>query len=88
MPMNAIQFRAVGHDGVRDIPPEHRHLLDGKAVWAVLVDAQVGGAGGDETLFARLRRVRIQRPTDLSKNRKKRGLRKKQGSDPNGTDLR
>jgi hypothetical protein len=37
-------------------------------VRVVLVDAQVGGAGGDETLFARLRRVRIQGPTDLSTN--------------------
>ena len=69
MPMNAIEFQAIAHDGVLDIPPEHRHLLDGKAVRVVLVDAQVGSAGGGgESLFARLRRVRIQGPTDLSTN--------------------
>jgi len=68
MPMNAIEFQAVAHDGVLDIPPEHRRLLDGKAVRVVLVDAQFGGSGSDETLFARLRRVRIQAPTDLSTN--------------------
>ncbi len=68
MPMNAIEFQAVAHDGVLDIPPEHRRLLDGKAVRVVLVDAQVGGAGAGESLFARLRRVRIQGPTDLSTN--------------------
>ena len=68
MPMNAIEFQAVAHDGVLDIPPEHRRLLDGKMVRVVLVDAQVGSAGGGESLFARLRRVRIQGPTDLSTN--------------------
>jgi len=66
--MNAIEFQAVAHDGVLDIPPEHRRLLDGKTVRVVLVDAQVGGAGAGESLFARLRRVRIQGPTDLSTN--------------------
>ena len=67
MPMNAIEFQAVAHDGVVDIPPEHRRLLDGKTVQVVFVDAQEGD-GGCETLFARLRRVRIQGPTDLSIN--------------------
>jgi len=66
--MNAIEFQAVAHDGDLDIPPEHRRLLDGKTVRVVLVDAQVGGAGAGESLFARLRRVRIQGPTDLSTN--------------------
>jgi len=66
--MNAIEFQAIAHDGVLDIPPEHRRLLDGKTVRVVLVDAQVGGAGAGESLFARLRRVRIQGPTDLSTN--------------------
>ena len=68
MPMNAIEFQAVAHDGVLDIPPEHRRLLDGKSVRVVLVDAQVGSSGGGESLFARLRRVRIQGPMDLSVN--------------------
>ncbi len=68
MPMNAIEFQAVSHDGVLDIPPEHRRLLDGKTVRVVLVDAQVGGARAGESLFAPLRRVRIQGPTDLSTN--------------------
>ena len=64
--MNAIEFQTVAHDGVLDIPPEHRRLLDGKAVRVVLVDAEAQGTGGNETLFSRLRRVRIQGPTDLS----------------------
>jgi len=66
--MNAIEFQAVAHDGVLDIPPEHRRLLDGKTVRVVLVDSQAAGADGNESLFARLRRVRIQGPTDLSAN--------------------
>jgi hypothetical protein len=66
--MNAIEFQAVAHDGVLDIPPEHRRRLDGKTVRVVLVDAESQDAGGNETLFARLRRVRIQGPTDLSTN--------------------
>lgn len=66
--MNAIEFQTVAHDGVLDIPPEHRRLLDGKTVRVVLVDAQAADADGNETLFARLRRVRIQGPTDLSTN--------------------
>ena len=66
--MNAIEFQTVAHDGVLDIPPEHRRLLDGKKVRVVLVDAEAQGTGGNETLFARLRRVRIQGPTDLSAN--------------------
>lgn len=68
MPIHAIEFQAVAHDGVLDIPPEHRRRLDGKTVRVVLVDAEIGSADSDETLFARLRRVRIQGPTDLSAN--------------------
>ena len=66
--MNAIEFQTVAHDGVLDIPPEHRRLLDGKTVRVVLVDAEAQGTGGNETLFTRLRRVRVQGPTDLSAN--------------------
>ena len=66
--MNAIEFQAVAHDGVLDIPSEHRPLLEGKTVRVVLVDAEALGTSGNETLFARLRRVRIQGPTDLSAN--------------------
>lgn len=66
--MNAIEFQAVAHDGVLDIPPEHRRLLDGKKVRVVLVATEASGAGGNETLFTRLRQVRVQGPTDLSAN--------------------
>jgi hypothetical protein len=66
--MNAIEFQAVAHDGVLDIPPEHRRRLDGKTLRVVLVDAETQGSDRDESLFARLRRVRIQGPTDLSTN--------------------
>jgi hypothetical protein len=66
--MNAIEFQAVAHDGVLDIPPAHRRPMDGKMVRVVLVDARAAGADGNETPFARLRRVRIQGPTDLSAN--------------------
>lgn len=66
--MNAIEFQTVAHDGVLDIPPEHRRRLDGKTVRVVLVDAQAQGVDGNEALFARLRRVRLQGPTDLSTN--------------------
>jgi hypothetical protein len=66
--MNAIKFQAVAHDGVLDIPPEHPRLLDGKTVRVVLVDSQAADADGNESLFARLRRVRIRGPTDLSAN--------------------
>jgi hypothetical protein len=66
--MNAIEFQAVAHDGVLDIPPEHRRLLDGKTVRVVLVDAEAQGSGGHQTLFSRLRRVRVQGPIDLSAN--------------------
>jgi hypothetical protein len=64
--MNAIEFQAVAHDGVLDIPPEHRRRRDGKTVRVVLVNAESQDADGNETLFVRLRRVRIQGPTDLS----------------------
>jgi hypothetical protein len=66
--MNQIEFQAVAHDGVLDIPPEHRRRLDGKRVRVVLVDAEAQGTDSSETLFARLRRVRIQGPADLSTN--------------------
>lgn len=65
--MNAIEFQAVAHDGVLDIPDEHRRLLDGKTVRVVLVETDAQG-GGNQTLFARLRRVCVQGPTDLSAN--------------------
>jgi hypothetical protein len=68
MTMNAIEFQAVAHDGVLDIPPEHRSRLNGKTVRVVLVDAEVTGARDAETLFMRLRRVRVQGPADLSAN--------------------
>lgn len=66
--MNAIEFQAVAHDGVLDIPPEHRNRLNGKTVRVVLVDAEIPGARDAETLFMRLRRVRVQGPVDLSAN--------------------
>ena len=66
--MNAIEFQAVAHDGVLDIPPEHRRVLDGKKVRVVLVDAEPQNTDGNETIFARLRRVKTQGPADLSTN--------------------
>jgi hypothetical protein len=66
--MNAIEFQAVAHDGVLDIPPEHRRVLDGKKVRVVLVDAEPQNTHGNETIFARLRRVKTQGPADLSTN--------------------
>jgi len=41
---------------------------DGKTLRVVLVDTEAQDTDGSETLFARLRRVRIQGPTDLSTN--------------------
>lgn len=66
--MNAIKFQAVAHDGILDIPPEHRRLLDGKKVRVVLVDAEPQSTDGNETIFSRLRRVKTQGPKDLSTN--------------------
>lgn len=66
--MNAIEFQAVAHDGVLDIPPEHRRVLDGKKVRVVLVDAESQAADAEETIFARLRRVKTKGPSDLSTN--------------------
>jgi len=66
--MNAIEFQAVAHDGVLDIPPEHRRVLDGKKVRVVLVDAEPQDRDGDETIFSRLRKVKTQGPADLSTN--------------------
>lgn len=66
--MNAIEFQAVAHDGVLDIPPEHRRVLDGKKVRVVLVDAEPQDNDGKETIFSRLRKVKTQGPADLSTN--------------------
>ena len=66
--MNTIEFQAVAHDGVLDIPPEHRSRLNGKTVRVVLTDAEGRGTGCHESLFKRLRRVRVQGPADLSAN--------------------
>ena len=66
--MNAIEFQAVAHDGVLDIPPEHRRVLDGKKLRVVLVDAESQAADAEETIFARLRRVKTKGPSDLSTN--------------------
>lgn len=64
--MNAIEFQAIAHDGILDIPAEHRHLLNGKTVRVVLVDAEPETTDGQETIFARLRRLKTQGPKDLS----------------------
>jgi len=66
--MNAIEFQAVAHDGVLDIPPKHRCFLDGKTVRVVLVNAKPQATDGNETIFARLRKVKTRGPTDLSTN--------------------
>jgi hypothetical protein len=66
--MNAIEFQAVAHDGVVDIPPEHRHVLDGKKVRVILVDAEQQNSDANETIFSRLRKVKTQGPADLSTN--------------------
>jgi hypothetical protein len=64
--MNAIEFQTTVHDGILRIPLEHQQELDGRDVRVVVVDTQTEAAGETETLFARLRRVRIAGPTDLS----------------------
>jgi len=66
--MNTIEFHAVAHDGVLDIPPEHRRFLDGKTVRVVLVNAEPQATDGNETIFAQLRKVKTRGPTDLSTN--------------------
>ena len=66
--MNANEFQAVAHDGVLDIPPEHRRVLDGKKVRVVLVDAEPQNSDANATIFSRLRKVKIQGPEDLSTN--------------------
>ncbi|MCF8002837.1 MAG: hypothetical protein K9L32_01275 [Chromatiaceae bacterium] len=66
--MNTIEFQAVAHDGILDIPTEHRHVLDGRTVRVVLVDVEPQAADQPETIFARLRRVKTQGPKDLSTN--------------------
>jgi hypothetical protein len=66
--MNAIEFQAVAHDGVLDIPPEHRRVLDGKKVRVVLIDAEPQNSDAKETIFSRLRKVKTQGPADLSTN--------------------
>jgi len=68
MPFPSIEFQAVAHDGVLDIPPEHRSRLNGKTVRVVLTDTEAQGTGRHESLFKRLRRVRVQGPADLSAN--------------------
>lgn len=64
--MRSIEFQAVAHDGILDIPPEHRRLVDGKTVRVVLIDAEPQSADAEETIFARLRRVKTHGPSDLS----------------------
>ena len=64
--MNAIEFQTTVHDGILQIPLEHQRQLDGRDVRVVVVDTQTEDAGETETLFARLRRVRIAGPADLS----------------------
>jgi ferritin-like protein len=66
--MNAIEFQATAHDGILDIPREHQQKLDGRVLRVVLVDAQAEDANEAKTIFARLRRIRIQGPADLSTN--------------------
>jgi hypothetical protein len=64
--MNAIEFQTTVHDGILHIPLEHQQQLDGRDVRVLVVDTQTDDAGEAETLFTRLRRVRIAGPTDLS----------------------
>ena len=64
--MHAIEFQTTVHDGILHIPAEHQRQLDGRDVRVVVVDNQTGDAAPTETLFARLRRVRIAGPADLS----------------------
>ncbi|WP_295887801.1 hypothetical protein [uncultured Thiohalocapsa sp.] len=66
--MKAIEFQAVAHDGVLDIPQEHRRVLDGKKVRVVLVDVEPQGSDANETVLSRLRKVKTQGPADLSTN--------------------
>ncbi len=66
--ISEIEFQAVAHDGVLDIPPEHRRVLDGKKVRVVLVDAEPQNSDANETIFSRLRKVKTQGPADLSTN--------------------
>jgi hypothetical protein len=64
--MHAIEFQTTVHDGILRIPPEHQRALDGRDVRVVVVDTATADAAETETLLARLRRVRIGGPANLS----------------------
>jgi hypothetical protein len=64
--MHAIEFQTIVHDGVLQIPIEHRRELDGRDVRVVVVDTRTEDPGETEPLLARLRRVRVAGPADLS----------------------
>jgi hypothetical protein len=66
--MNTIEFQATAHDGVLDIPAEHRRHLDGKTVRVLLTDAEAEVADAKQTVFGRLRQVKTRGPADLSTN--------------------
>lgn len=64
--MHAIEFQTRVQDGVLQIPLEHRRALDGRDLRVVVVDARAENPSDTEPLLARLRRVRIAGPADLS----------------------
>jgi hypothetical protein len=64
--MHAIELQTTVHDGIVQIPSEHRGALDGRDVRVVVVDALSENPQETEPLLARLRRVRIAGPADLS----------------------
>ncbi len=66
--MSSIEFQTIAHDGVVEIPPEHQRALNGRKVRVVLVDVVQDERGDGETLFARLRRLHVDGPQDLSAN--------------------
>jgi len=64
--MRAIKFQTTVQDGIVKIPLEHQRALDGRDVRVVVVDARTEDPGETEPPLARLRRVRIAGPADLS----------------------
>jgi hypothetical protein len=66
--MNAIEFQAVSHGGVVEIPSEFRAQWGDKKVQVILLEPEEETEKPAATLLARLRRIRITGPEDFSEN--------------------
>lgn len=71
--MQAIEFQATIHNGIVTIPSQYSHAWEGKSIRVIVLEDNstentTTSSQKSDSLFSRLREIKISAPADFSEN--------------------